>query len=291
MAEKAIYGLRVSPKAWRDKRDADMKSPVVDIGGKPHVLRQSSADPAVWAAVPQQGGDVVGYVLAYVDDFLMTGSDSAVIALRDQLGKLWRTSSQPIVSRSAPGTLRYLSIDIELRADGTLTFGQRQYTEELLEKWGMLHCNGTGSINLDKESFEHFVATTVRDDDDEAVEVKLSDVRLAQKMAGGLLWLASRARPDIAYAVSRVVSIATSRPLTSIATSRPLTSLCFGKKVLRYLSSTRRMGFLLPPWRRRRRRTRPGRRFRARPGGRLCPDVRGRLPRGRGDPDRGCHVS
>eukprot|EP00959_Pyramimonas_sp_CCMP1952_P279014 5833594-Pyramimonas_sp.AAC.1 len=58
VAEKAIYGLRVSPKAWSDKRDADMKSLVVDIGGEPHVLRQSTADPAVWAVVPQQGGDV-----------------------------------------------------------------------------------------------------------------------------------------------------------------------------------------------------------------------------------------
>ncbi|CAK0858473.1 unnamed protein product [Prorocentrum cordatum] len=223
VAEKAIYGLRVSPKAWSDKRDADMKSLVVDIGGEPHVLRQSTADPAVWAVVPQQGGDVDGYVLAYVDDFLMMGSDSAVIALRDQLGKLWRTSSQPIVSRSAPGTLRHLSIDIELRADGTLTLGQRRYTEELLEKWGMLHCNGTGNINFEKESFEHFMATSSRDDgdDDEAPEVKLSDVRLAQKMAGGLLWLASRTRPDIAHAASRVASI---------ATTRPPTSLCFGKK-------------------------------------------------------------
>ncbi|CAK0837207.1 unnamed protein product [Prorocentrum cordatum] len=240
VAEKAIYGLRVSPKAWSDKRDADMKSLVVDIGGEPRVLRQSAADPAVWAVVPQQGGDVVGYVLAYVDDFLMMGSDSAVIALRGQLGKLWRTSSQPIVSRSAPGTLWYLSIDIELRADGALTLGQRQYAEELLEKWGMLHCNGTGSINFEKESFEHFMATSSRGDgdDDEAPEVKLSDVRLAQKMAGGLLWLASRTRPDIACAVSRVASI---------ATARPLTSLCFGKKVLRYLSSTRRMGLYYLP--------------------------------------------
>ncbi|CAK0808177.1 unnamed protein product, partial [Prorocentrum cordatum] len=173
-AEKAIYGLRVSPKAWSDKRGAFVKSIVVDIGGEPHVLRQSSADLAVWAVVPQQGGDVVGYALAYVDDFLMMGSDSAVIALRDQLGKLWRTSSQPIANRSAPGSLRHLSIDIELKADGTLTLGQRQYTEELLEKWGMLHCNGTGNINLEKESFEHFTATSSRcdgDDEEEAPEV------------------------------------------------------------------------------------------------------------------------
>ncbi|CAK0910095.1 unnamed protein product, partial [Prorocentrum cordatum] len=239
--EPAIYGLRVSPKAWSDKRGADVKSIVVDIGGEPHVLRQSSADPAVWAVVPQQGGDVVGYVLAYVDDFLMMGSDSAVIALRGQLGKLWRASSQPIVNRSAPGSLRYLSIDSELRADGTLALGQRQCTEELLEKWGMLHCNGTGGINLEKESFEHFTATSSKydgDDEEEAPEVKLSDVRLAQKMAGGLLWLASRTRPDIAHAVSRVASI---------ATTRPLTSLCFGKKVLRYLSSTRRTGLYYLP--------------------------------------------
>ena len=127
--------------------------------------------------------------------------------------------------------MRYLSIDIEVKIDSTITLSQHSYTEELLEKCCMEKANGAGSINLDKESFDDFAGAANGDDEEPA----LSDVRLAQRMAGGLLWLASRTRPDIAYAVSRVAAL---------ATSRPVQSLLFGKKVLRYLAGTRRVGLV-----------------------------------------------
>ena len=54
-------------------------------------------------------------------------------------------------------------------------------------------------------------------------------------MAGGLLWLASRTRPDISYATSRVATLATRRPAVALA---------FGKRVLRYLAGTRGHGIV-----------------------------------------------
>ena len=38
------------------------------------------------------------------------------------------------------------------------------------------------------------------------------DVIRAQKMAGSLIWLSTRTRPDIAYAQSRISSMATKAP-------------------------------------------------------------------------------
>ena len=87
-------------------------------------------------------------------------------------------------------------------------------------------CKGTNSINLEKEAPEDY---TVEEELGEDEKPLLADVRMAQKMSGGLLWLAGRTRPDISFAVSRVASL---------ASSRPKQSLCFGKKVLRYLAAS-----------------------------------------------------
>ena len=67
-------------------------------------------------------------------------------------------------------------------------------------------------------------------------EPPLSEVRLAQRMAGGLNWLATRTRPDIAFTVS---------PLASAATRAPQRALALGNRVLRYLAGTRTHGLQL----------------------------------------------
>ena len=54
-------------------------------------------------------------------------------------------------------------------------------------------------------------------------------VKEAQGITGALLWMSTRSRPDIAYAVSRMGQQATKVPDLSIA---------IGKQVLQYLNST-----------------------------------------------------
>ena len=61
-------------------------------------------------------------------------------------------------------------------------------------------------------------------------------MRLAQRMAGGLNWRSTRARPDISFYVSQ---------LASAATRTPLRALALGKRCLRYLSGTRDHGIHL----------------------------------------------
>ena len=124
-------------------------------------LVQSYADPAVWNIVGEDVNDVKGYLLAYVDDFLITSTSDIVDSLQKHIGEMvtssgetWKTSTQTTISAKHPGTIKYLSIDISIEQSGKTTLGQHQYCQEMLEKWNMDSCKGTNSINLDKEEFD-----------------------------------------------------------------------------------------------------------------------------------------
>ena len=239
VANKAVYGLRTSPKAWGDYRDEKLRVVEFLSGGVKYKLEQSYADPAVWsileADADSENFKVHGYLLSYVDDFLMVSESHIIRDLTKEIGKMWKVSVQPTIGNDRPGSLRYLSIDIRVNRRRQTLLSQQAYCEELLEKWGMEKAKGTGSINLEKEYLDdNFINQAVEDESIEE-EPKLADIRLAQRMSGGLLWLASRTRPDISYATSRVASL---------ASSRPKQALVFGKKVLRYLASTRLHGLI-----------------------------------------------
>ena len=64
-------------------------------------------------------------------------------------------------------------------------------------------------------------------------ELNPEDILRAQKLAGSLIWLSTRTRPDISYAQSRV---------SSMATKAPRTALLEGIRVLRYLQGTKDVG-------------------------------------------------
>ena len=64
-------------------------------------------------------------------------------------------------------------------------------------------------------------------------ELDPEDVFRAQKLAGSLIWLSTRTRPDICYAQSRV---------SSMSTKATKTALMEGIRVLRYLQGTKDIG-------------------------------------------------
>ena len=110
---------------------------------------------------------------------------------------------------------------------------QPAYTADLLEKWSMSERRPIGSlddIEADNDSDEEEL-------DDEGSPT-LQSVRKAQRIAGGLNWLATRTRPEIAFYVSQISSAATRVPARAIA---------LGKRCLRYLAGTRTHGVSLFP--------------------------------------------
>ncbi|CAK0886282.1 unnamed protein product [Prorocentrum cordatum] len=224
-AQKAIYGLRASPRAWAEKRDHELLKMTVELDGRRCRLQQSSADPAVWAARDQETDETLGPLLVYVDDFIPMGPKGLVEALNAAVSEVWATKLQGVFGPSEPGVLKYLSVDIKVGREG-ISLSQCECTEDMLQKWGLGARTPTGGLNLERESFENF-----EDDADDPPET--GQVRLAQRMAGGLLWLASRTRPDISFAVNRAAAL---------STRRPAEALMIGKQVLRYLAGTRGFG-------------------------------------------------
>ena len=72
----------------------------------------------------------------------------------------------------------------------------------------------------------------------EEKELDPEDIHRAQRMAGSLIWLSTRTRPDITYAQSRI---------SSMMTKAPKTALMEGMRILRCLSGTKHVGLSFKP--------------------------------------------
>ena len=223
--KKAIYGLRSSPKAWGDKRDREMVKVRFTDGVKKYRLVRSDVDASLWMIIEDVPGVRVasrqrcyGYIMTYVDDYLYTAADSLISQVEAFVSELWQCSIQPVLKFGSSGSLTYLGVTIEGRVDG-YALHQKSYINDLLEKWQLSTSSSVGSIDI--EAF---------DDDEELPTPDPSEVRMAQRMSGGLLWLSGRTRPDVAFAVSR---------LSSQCTRRPTWALRLGKRILRYLVGTK----------------------------------------------------
>merc|ERR1711873_167078 len=64
------------------------------------------------------------------------------------------------------------------------------------------------------------------------------DIHRAQRIAGSLIWLSTRTRPDITYAQSRISSMMTKAPKTAVLEAT---------RVLRYLQGTKHYGLCFKP--------------------------------------------
>ena len=77
-----MYGLRQSPRSWglyRDKVLRDMRSP------QGHRFVQAEAEPNLWSIVmnksdedENQEGRMLGFLLVYVDDLMITSSEETI---------------------------------------------------------------------------------------------------------------------------------------------------------------------------------------------------------------------
>ena len=99
---------------------------------------------------------------------------------------------------------------------------QSVYTRGMLAKWSMGEHRPIGSL-------DDVLPETVQENEGPLLE----DTRTAQRLAGGLNWLATRTRPDLSFYVSQLASAATKQPVRAIA---------MGKRCLRYSSGTREHG-------------------------------------------------
>ena len=77
---RAVYGLRISPKAWGQERDVQLRAMCWSAEGpqqqqSQYRLVQSASDTQVWMIKRVGEDSVLGLVVVYVDDFLILAPD------------------------------------------------------------------------------------------------------------------------------------------------------------------------------------------------------------------------
>lgn len=123
---KALYGLKQAPRAWYDM----LSKSLLQQG-----FYNSKADSSLFILV--QGADLV-YVLVYVDDILITGSDPSLVDhIIKGLGSKFALKDL--------GLLHYfLDIEVVPVPEG-LVLSQAKYALDLLKKAGMTDCRPCAS--------------------------------------------------------------------------------------------------------------------------------------------------
>ncbi|CAE7250990.1 RE1 [Symbiodinium sp. CCMP2592] len=213
VAERNIYGLRRGPTEWERERDHKLNHAELPPGdgdklGALHLVPLNLAA-GLWKIV-DGAGVTRGACCAYVDDGLIVGGIEVI--RRD-----------PVVSETLTLKLvqcmRFLGAEISVASDG-LRIGQAKYVAQELRARGWLALKGAESLPVPSEGLQ---GSDIRDN---AFE---NNMKLAQKEAGTLMWIALRSRPDIAACLGVASTLITSRPSESLR-------LCKG--IWRYLRST-----------------------------------------------------
>ena len=220
----ALYGLTTAPRDWgkfRDGRVAKMSWKEVIKGVTWNLSFEQLKDPNVWKIQGMSSDGVqqtMGYMAVYVDDILFVAPDEVLRSAADEIQRHWTTSPLEVVDVGS--TMKFCGVEVEGLSGGDYKIHQTSYTKELIQRHGV-----TSRANFIK----NWEDPNVEPDPD------TRDIRRAQMIAGELLWLSGRTRPDIAVAVSRMSRWITRAPKWTIA---------LGDEVLAYLNATLDVGLI-----------------------------------------------
>ena len=195
---KSLYGLKQAARAWN-----------IELG---RVLSsagciQSDTDPCLYKIV--KDSVIVGYVLVYVDDLLISGLDNNVID--DVVGIIQREFEV-----KALGDVKFfLGIEVSKNSDDVYCVSQERYIEKIIDAAGLSDAK-VSRIPLDP-GYEKLECVD---------QIPDSEYRA---LIGMLLYVSVNTRPDICASVS-ILSQKLSRP-----TKLDLNEV---KRVIRYLKGT-----------------------------------------------------
>ena len=198
--KKSIYGLKQSPRCWNEALDKRLKN---------MAFKQSSDDRCIYML--NSGGEIV-IIAVYVDDIIIAEKTEEVVQqyIKEIAEKFDVTDM---------GTLHhFLGMKITYTDSGDIWIGQPTYARDVLKKFGMDDCK---PVATPVESGNKLVKAV---DDDELV-----DTEMYQSAVGSLLYLSTKTRPDIAYAVGNVARFS----------SKPSKVYWIAvKRIMRYLNGT-----------------------------------------------------
>lgn len=178
--EGAIYGLAESPLHWALHRDEKFSQMTWRCDAMKLHLKETN-ERHLWQILDGEG-KVHGYLCSYVDDLLVTGVKAVVESTMKVLGETWTCSTPEVVNEES--SVRFCGYELKSKAGGGLFLSQPSYIGELLKKYQVTSDEVTPCPKVTNEPDEDYDVETLK---------------RAQQLAGELLWVQSRTRPDLSY--------------------------------------------------------------------------------------------
>ena len=212
---KALYGLRTSPKAWEEERDEKLQNLTWTVNGRRVGLMKVDSANCVWVIKEKTDmgfqGKPLGMVIAYVDDLIPVGQQDQLDGMKASLDALYTMkTSGAIPAHYQPGIeqLKFLGCFIERLPDGEIIMHQRSYIDHCLKNNDMMMLKpAKGLPCVDEKS----PPEDPYEDDGTPTSFE-TDKAACQKYIGQLMWLTTRTRPDIAATLVILASQMVIRP-------------------------------------------------------------------------------
>jgi len=201
--DKALYGLKQAPRAWYHRLSMKLQT----LGFKP-----SKGDTSLFYF---KKGNLVMYILVYVDDIIVASSSpEGTRALLQDLKSEFALKDL--------GELHYfLGIEVSKVNDGII-LSQGKYAGDLLKRTGMQSCKPIDTPMAASEKLSLH----------EGTPLSMGDATRYRSVVGALQYL-TLTRPDISFAVNKVCQYLHS------PTSTHWTAV---KRILRYIRSSMSLG-------------------------------------------------
>ncbi|UYV74543.1 hypothetical protein LAZ67_12000081 [Cordylochernes scorpioides] len=170
---KSIYGLKQASRMWNKKLDE-----LLTNAG----MKQFANDPCLYYC---NFKNHFLYLGIHVEDILSVGSGD------DFEENIWKKIKREIDITDLGAANNFLGMEFEYR-DDSIFINQKKYIEEILEAYNLRDCNPSKTplcISTNYDLFENS---------------KSIDQKYYQEIVGKLIYIATRTRPDICYAISNM---------------------------------------------------------------------------------------
>ena len=202
---KALYGFRKSPRLWGNYRDSVLREKKVKVHGEELKLSQCVSEPNLWRIQGREDDTPRALMMVYVDDIFAVGENEVLKSLVEGVQQEWKTSTPEWVTEEP---VRFLGMEVRKMKDDDEGYKwaatQGNYVKDLLRR----------NLGDREEAWLRRKIPMTRDAPGDIPEkVTAEQVREAQRIAGELLWLVTRTRPDVMFTVAKMASMVLHHPV------------------------------------------------------------------------------
>ena len=206
--KRSLYGLKQSAKCWNDELDRQLAR--MDF-------TQSDSDPCIYI---RYSDNRIFIIAVYVDDIILASESD------EMMGRTKKLLSDRFDVEDMGRLHYFLGVKVVQEINSSsIWIGQPSFTNILLKRFGMEESNSAETpFDVATKLMKKGSIETASDD---------VDKQLYQSAVGSLLYLSTRTRPDISFAVGMCARFS-AEPITQHWTAV--------KRILRYLKGTANLG-------------------------------------------------